>query len=140
MPQSRKRREKSLKPCRVLLVEDDDAFARALHVMLQADDRIEVVGRARDGHEGLDLADELRPDLVVMDVALPGMDGVEATRVLRERHPGLPVIALTGLEYEERALEVREAGAEEFLRKGRLEEDLSEIVLAVAAGERRPAG
>jgi DNA-binding NarL/FixJ family response regulator len=121
----------------VLLVEDDDAFAEALVELLEADRRIEVVGRARDGRAGIELADDLSPDLVLMDILLPVLDGIEATRAIRDRHPDLPVIALTGLEYEERALEVREAGADEFLRKGRLEADLVETVLQVAHG--RPA-
>ncbi len=119
-----------------MLVEDDDAFAQALGALLSTDGRIEVVGRARDGHEGVELADELGPDIVLMDVVLPLMDGVEATQEIRQRHPLLPIVALTGLEYEERALEVLEAGADDFLRKGRLDSDLVETVLSFAQRNR----
>jgi DNA-binding NarL/FixJ family response regulator len=118
----------------VLVVEDDDAFAETLRELLEMDGSIEVVGRASNGQEGIDLVDELAPDIVLMDVLLPVLDGIEATRAIREKHPSLPVIALTGLEYEERALEVLEAGADEFLRKGRLEADLVETVVAAAQG------
>jgi DNA-binding NarL/FixJ family response regulator len=135
MPESGKRR-RSFVPCRVLVVEDDDAFAEALAELLATDERIEVVGRARDGLAASELVDELDPDLVLMDVVLPLLDGVEATRAIRERHSSIPVVALTGLEYEERALEVREAGADEFLRKGRLDSDLTETVLSLARRRR----
>jgi DNA-binding NarL/FixJ family response regulator len=114
-------------------VEDDDTFATALTELLGTDGRIEVVGRARHGREGVELADELVPDLVLMDIGLPVMDGVAATRAIRGKHPDMPVVALTGWEYEERALEVLEAGAVDFLRKGRLDTDLTDTVLAIAA-------
>jgi len=121
---------------RVLIVEDDDGFATMLEELLQADRRITICGRARDGRGAIDLVDELRPDLVLMDIALPVMDGVQATREIVRRRPDLPVVALTGLEYEERALEVRDAGAVEFLRKGRIDVDLTEAVLAIVRGGR----
>ncbi len=122
---------------RVLVVEDDDSFAEALTGRLEADGRLEVAGRARDGREGVELADALRPDVVVMDIALPVMDGVEATREIQRRRPSIAVVAITGWEYEERAIEVRDAGAVDFVAKGRLEPDLVEIVVAAAAQGRR---
>jgi CheY-like chemotaxis protein len=118
--------------CRVLVVEDDDHFVQALTELLEADGRIEVAGRALDGREGLALAEALRPDVVLMDIQLPLLDGIEATRQLRSRQPSLPVIAITGSEYEERALEVRQAGAVDYVRKGRLDPDLAEVILAAA--------
>ena len=116
--------------CRVLVVEDDDAFAEALTELLEADGRVELAGRARDGREGVELAHALRPDVVLMDIALPVMDGVEATREIRRRHPAMVVVAITGWEYEERALEVREAGAADYVRKDRLDPDLVTVLLA----------
>jgi CheY-like chemotaxis protein len=65
------------------------------------------------------------------------MDGVEATREIRRRQPTIPVVAITGSEYEERALEVRDAGAVDFVRKGRLDPDLVDIVVAAAHQRRR---
>jgi NarL family two-component system response regulator LiaR len=118
--------------CRVLVVEDDDLFVQALTELLEEDGRIEIAGRAFDGREGVALADALRPDVVLMDIQLPVMDGIEATRRLRRRHPSLPVVAITGSEYEERALEVRQAGAADYVRKGRLGPDLAEAILAAA--------
>ena len=122
---------------RVLVVEDDDSFAQAVRTLLEADGRLEVVGAARDGHEGVALAETLRPDVVLMDIVLPVMDGVEATREIRRRQPTLPVVGITGLAYEERALEVSDAGAVDFVDKSRLGPDLVEIVVAAADGRRR---
>jgi CheY-like chemotaxis protein len=136
MPHAR-RRQVSSHPRRVLVVEDDDSFAEALTELLEADGRLEVVGRARDGREGVELAEALRPDVVLMDIVLPVMDGVEATREIRRVQPTMPVVGMTGSEYEERALEVREAGAVDFVGKGRLDPDLVEIVLAAAHHRRR---
>lgn len=119
------------------MVEDDEAFAEALNDLLEADGRLEVAGRARDGREGVELADALRPDVVLMDILLPVMDGVEATREIRRRQPTIPVVGITGSEYEERALEVRDAGAVDFVGKGRLDRDLVEIVVAAAKRRRR---
>ena len=117
---------------RVLVVEDDQAFVDALAKLLEDDERLELVASARDAEEGIELVEREEPDVVLMDVGLPGIDGVEATRRIRKRHPGLPVVAMTGWEYEERALEVRHAGAADFVPKGRLELDLVEVLLSAA--------
>src|SRR6266508_1616430 len=131
------RRRQRSRRWRVLVVEDDDSFTQAVRTLLEADGRLEVVGAARDGREGLELAEAFRPDVVLMDIVLPVMDGVEATREIRRRQPTIPVVGITGSEYEERALEVREAGAVDFVGKGRLDPDLVEIVVAAAHHRRR---
>jgi DNA-binding NarL/FixJ family response regulator len=125
----------------LVMLEDDNAFAEALTELLEADGRIEVAGRAREGREGVDLVDALQPDVVLTDIALPVMDGVEATREILRRHPGMPVVAMTGWEYEERALEVREAGAVDYVSKSRLGPDLVEVLVAAARARRgAPSG
>jgi two-component system, NarL family, response regulator LiaR len=121
----------------VLVVEEDDSFAEALTELLEGDGRLEVVGRARDGREAIELAQALAPDAVLMDIVLPVMDGVEATREIRRRQPTIAVVGVTGSEYEERAFEVQDAGAVDFVRKGRLDPDLVEIVVAAARHRRR---
>ncbi len=137
MPHATGQRQVSSLPLRVLVVEDEDSLADALRELLEADGRLEVAGRARNGLEGVELAEALQPDVVLMDIMLPVMDGVEATREIRRRRPTLPVVAFTGSEYEERALEVRDAGAVDFVGKGRLDPDLVEIVVAAADRRRR---
>ena len=104
--------------------------------MLAAHGSFEIVGRARNGKEALELAEELRPDLVVMDVEMPVLDGVEATRLLRERMPQVPVLAISGHDYEERVLEIREAGAADYVRKARLGDELVDVAAALTARTR----
>jgi CheY-like chemotaxis protein len=109
---------------RVIVAEDDDAYLEVLSGVLEHDGRFEVVGRARNGNEVIDLAARLDADVVVMDIEMPVLDGVEATRVLRAREPDLPIVAISGHDYEERVFEIREAGAVDYVRKARIEEDL----------------
>ncbi len=104
--------------------------------VLERDQSLEVVGRARNGREALELAEELRPDLVVMDVEMPVLDGVEATRLLHERMPEVPVLAISGHDYEERVLEIRAAGAADYVRKARLQDELPAVAAALASGQR----
>jgi DNA-binding NarL/FixJ family response regulator len=122
---------------RVLLVEDDESFARALTKLVEADGRLEVAGTARDGREGVELAEALRPDVVLMDIVLPVMDGVEATREIRRRQPTIQVVGITGLAYEERARDVSNAGAVAFVDKSIFGPALIEIVVAAAQGRGR---
>jgi DNA-binding NarL/FixJ family response regulator len=114
------------------LVEDDDLFAQRLSELLGADGRFEIIGRARDGAGGVELASSLDPEVVLMDIGMPVMDGVEATRQIHAAHPSLPVVLISGLDYEEGALEGRAAGAVDYVRKGRIEADLAEAILTVA--------
>jgi two-component system nitrate/nitrite response regulator NarL len=124
---------------RVIVAEDDETFLDALEAVLDADGRFAVVGRARNGREAVELVAQLKPDLVVMDIEMPVMDGIEATRILRQRLPGLPVIAISGHDYEERVLEIRAAGADDYVRKARLEEELPTVAASlVSTVIRRP--
>jgi DNA-binding NarL/FixJ family response regulator len=119
---------------RILVAEDDEDFLGALAAALDDDPRFEVVGRARNGRECVDLARELSPDAVVVDIEMPFMDGVETTRTLHESTPDLPIVAISGHDYEERVLEIRTAGACDYVRKARLDEDLPAALAAVLDG------
>ena len=121
---------------RVIVAEDDDAYLEALSEVLEHDGRFEVVGRARNGNEVVDLAARLVADVVVMDIEMPVLDGVEATRLLRKREPDLPIVAISGHDYEERVLEIREAGAVDYVRKARIEDDLVLTLEALIAQHR----
>ena len=118
-------------PYRILVAEDDEEFLHLVVHLLEADGRFAVVGRAGNGREAIALAKRLRVDAVVMDVEMPVLDGVEATRLLQESSPGLPVVAISGHDYEERVLEIRDAGAADYVRKARLDEELADAVAAL---------
>jgi DNA-binding NarL/FixJ family response regulator len=118
---------------RIVVAEDDEEFLQALAAVLADDGRFDVVGRARNGHEAIDLAGRLEPDAVVMDIEMPVLDGVEATRRLREVAPDLPIVAISGHDYAERVLEIREAGAADYVRKSRLEDDLVAVLEALVS-------
>jgi DNA-binding NarL/FixJ family response regulator len=123
---------------RVIVAEDDDAFLLALSAVLESDGRFEVIGRARNGREAIDLVARLDADVVVMDIEMPVCDGVEATRLLHDQLPDLPVVAISGHDYEERVFEIREAGAVDYVRKARLAEDLVATLEAQIAAVRIP--
>ena len=129
----------SEKPYRILVAEDDESFLDVLETVLEASEEVVVVGRARNGREAVDLAERLQPDLVVMDIEMPVLDGVEATRIIKARTPGTPVVAISGHDYEERVLEIRHAGAGDYVRKARLEEELPAVVAALADRQRSNA-
>ena len=126
-------------PYRILVAEDDEAFLDALETALHAHGDFAVVGRARNGREAVELAEKLQPDLVVMDVEMPVLDGVEATRILHTRMPELPVLAISGHDYEERVLEIRAAGAADYVRKARLEDELLAVATALVTRQRSRA-
>jgi two-component system, NarL family, response regulator LiaR len=121
---------------RVLIADDDPAFLEALRVMLEFDERLEVVGEAYDGERATARAAELAPDVVVMDVVMPLMDGIEATRVIRSSQPDCRVVLISGSIFQERVgkgIEVaREAGASAYVLKSRAVLELAETVYAAA--------
>jgi two-component system, NarL family, response regulator LiaR len=120
---------------RILLAEDDEDFSAALEAVLAADGRFSVAGRARDGRQAVELAASLDVDAVVMDIEMPEIDGVEATRLLQIERPCLPVIAISGHDYDERVLEIRAAGAVDYVRKSRVDEELVDALAALLSRE-----
>jgi DNA-binding NarL/FixJ family response regulator len=105
---------------RVVLVDDDELFLESARAILSANEQIEVVGCARDGAESVRLVERLRPDLVLMDIGLPSIDGVEATRLIHERTPEMPIVMLTGHRGREQADAAADAGAIGYVHKDEL--------------------
>jgi two-component system, NarL family, response regulator LiaR len=122
-------------PVRVLVVDDHELFADALRLYLTRDRRICVVGVASSGQEAIDLALAENAEVVLMDIFMRGMDGLEATKRLRSIRPEANVIVLTGLSGEEVGPQVLEAGAVGYLHKGGIHDQVVDAVLRVAAGE-----
>jgi NarL family two-component system response regulator LiaR len=121
---------------RVLVVDDDPDFVEAAKVSLAADRRIEVVGGAASGEEAVRQAAALRPEVVAMDVVMPGLDGIEATRLIRKDQPECRVVLVSGSIFVDRGDEgdeaARAAGASAYVVKSRAVLDLAEVVVSVA--------
>jgi DNA-binding NarL/FixJ family response regulator len=107
-------------PFRVVVAEDDDQLAELITSLLDEDERFTVVARARTGDEAVELAGEHRPDIVVMDLGMPGCDGVEATRVIHSLNADQHVIVYTGSDEYGDVARTEEAGAHGFLHKDAL--------------------
>lgn len=122
-------------PIRIVIADDHAVVRQALHVMLEMEPEFTVIGEADDGEQALVLADEFHPDLVLMDIRMEGMDGVRATRLLREQHPEISVLILTGFGEDEVLLQAVEAGAQGFLLKDASAEEVKQAILRVVHGE-----
>jgi DNA-binding NarL/FixJ family response regulator len=121
---------------RVLVVDDDDLLAKAVEALLDSDPEIEHVGRARTGEEAIDLTARLAPDVVVMDVEMPGIGGLEATRRLSRGGSSAAVLVITGADVEAHVHTARESGALGYLPKTELSELLLPTIRAIARATR----
>jgi DNA-binding NarL/FixJ family response regulator len=122
-------------PVRVLLVDDQALFREALATLLEVRPEIEVVGEAGNGAEALDRVAELAPDVVLMDLHMPLLDGIGATRRLRVEHPAVRVLALTTFDDDEDVFAALRAGAVGYLLKDVASDRLVEALLAARRGE-----
>jgi NarL family two-component system response regulator LiaR len=120
---------------RVLVVDDHAVVREGLRTFLSLQDGIEVVGEAADGEQGVVEAERLRPDVVLMDLVMPRLDGVGAMRELRRRLPGARVIVLTSYAEDDRLLPAIQAGAAGYLLKNAQPRELARAVRAAHAGE-----
>ena len=120
---------------RVLIVDDDDLMRAGLRAVLAHDDSIQVVGDASDGNGGVAAARETAPDVVLMDIRMPGMDGIAATRELLATTHGSRVLVLTTFEHDAYVLGALRAGASGFLLKRTRPEQLIAAIHTIAAGE-----
>ena len=123
-------------PFRILVAEDTESFLDTIALVLENDKRFAVAGRARNGRDAIELAQRVDPDAVVMDIEMPVLDGVEATKLLKASAPELPIVAISGHDYEERVLEIRRAGADDYVRKARLADELPRVLLGLLSASR----
>jgi DNA-binding NarL/FixJ family response regulator len=121
-------------PIRVLIADDHPVVRAGLSLMLQTEPDLEVVGEAADGPAALQLAAALRPAVVLLDLEMPGMDGVEVIRRLSAEHPEIAVVVFTVFDTDERILTALQAGARGYLLKGAPREELFAAVRTVSAG------
>ena len=120
---------------KILLVEDHAIVRQGLRLILEQEQDIKVVGEAQDSEEAYRMAKELHPDIVVMDIALPGASGVEATRRIKEELPQVHIVALTVHSEDEYILAMLRAGAEGYLVKDSIAAELVHAVRAVSQGQ-----
>ena len=120
------------KPIRILIVDDHRLFAEALEVILASDGRIEIAGHAGTGEEAIEAARSSQPDVVLMDIAMPVMDGLEATRRIAEEVPGTAVLMLTGSNSRIDVDQAKQAGAAGYVTKDRIASELVGAILEVA--------
>ena len=120
---------------KVLLAEDHTIVRKGLHSLLEKEIGVEVVGEAEDGREAVRKAEKLQPDVVVMDIAMPGLNGLEATRQIKKRFPEMKIIILTVHANEEYVLQTLRAGASGYLVKKAAPADLIEAIQAVYKGD-----
>lgn len=121
---------------RVLIADDHPLFRAGVRQRLAAfADAIDVVGEASDGREAVDLACELQPDVVLMDIAMPNVNGIEATKRIKERQPHIGVLILTVYDDSQYVTALVEAGAAGYLLKTVEADELSRAILSVSAGE-----
>jgi DNA-binding NarL/FixJ family response regulator len=124
------------KPARILIADDQTLFRTGLARLLDEDSRVEVVGQAADGAEAVALALKLQPDVILMDLKMPNVDGIEATRQLVAADPSVRVLILTTFEADNYVIQALKAGARGYVLKDSLASAIVSSIVAVMAGER----
>lgn len=117
---------------RVLIADDHRLFAEALEAILGGEQRIEVVGHAGDGREAVRLSQELKPDVVLMDISMPVMDGIDAAKAIRAEDGGTRVLMLTGSNARADVDRARRAGAAGYVTKDRIAAELIDAIVEIA--------
>ncbi|MGL5061100.1 MAG: response regulator [Microcoleus sp.] len=125
---------KPANPLRILLVEDDELFRLGLQTRLQQEICLQVIAEAEDGEMAVELTQQHLPDVVVLDVGLPGIGGIEACRQIKQRHPEIPVLILTSHSQKSLIERLIAAGAQGYCLKGIAAENLVLAIRSVAAG------
>jgi DNA-binding NarL/FixJ family response regulator len=121
------------RPVRVLVADDEALFVDTVKALLAGDDRVEVVGTATNGQDAVDLATALVPDLTLMDISMPVLDGIEAARRIRLEHPSACILILTGSSIATDIDRARQAGVAGFLTKDRLGTQLVDAILELGS-------
>jgi DNA-binding NarL/FixJ family response regulator len=119
---------------RVLIADDHRLFAEALEAILAIDARIEIVGRASDGDEAVRLFNEVRPDIVLMDISMPVLDGIQAAQAIREADGKACILMLTGSNSRSDVDRARKAGAAGYVTKDKIAAELIDAIVQTAGG------
>lgn len=125
----------SSEPIRVMIVDEHDTVRRALSLFFRINTDLELVGEARDGEEAISVCEMVQPDVVLMDLVMPGLDGTTATRIIRQRWPRVQVLALTSFQDHDLVSDVLRAGAIGYLLKNVSGSDLARAIRAARVGK-----
>ena len=128
---------KKKNPIRLMLVDDHPAFRKGLAALVESEPDLEVVAQCGDGRQSLELFRQARPDVVLMDLRLPGLGGVEAILAIRKEFPDARLIVLTTFDTDEDIFRAIQSGAKSFLLKDTPEDELAATIRAAHAGEQR---
>jgi DNA-binding NarL/FixJ family response regulator len=120
---------------RVLIADDHALFRYGMRAMLQSDPQFEVVGEVGTGEEAVELSAELKPDVILMDIQMPGLNGLEATRRIKRNEPGIGVVVVTMFEEDDSVFAAMRAGARGYVLKGADADEVVRVLKAVAEGE-----
>ncbi|MBL8165726.1 MAG: response regulator transcription factor [Anaerolineae bacterium] len=122
-----------MNPIRVMIVDDHDVVRRGLAIFLQSFDDLELVGQASNGYEALEVCREVNPDIILMDLKMPEMDGIAATRAIRREHPHVQIVALTSFRDDDSVQAMMDAGAIGYLMKNSSIDELARTILSVSS-------
>ena len=120
---------------RVIIADDHAVVREGTRKILDQEEDIHVLAEANNGEEVVRLADELKPDVILMDISMPVMDGIEATRIIKEKHPGITILILTAYDDDQFIFSLLEAGAAGYLLKNIHHHELVEAIRSVYSGE-----
>lgn len=127
-------RRKRVEPIKVLIVDDQPLICDGIAKLLEGEREIEVIGRAYSGKEAIEIADKLKPDVILMDIRMPGMDGIEATKVIKTSNPSIQIIAISVYEEDELIMQMFQAGAVGYILKDISLENLVKAIKNVYKG------
>lgn len=122
-----------MNPIRVMIVDDHDVVRRGLAIFLQSFDDLQLVGQASNGYEAIEVCREVTPDIILMDLKMPEMDGIAATRAIRREHPNVQVVALTSFRDDDSVQSMMDAGAIGYLMKNSSIDELARTILSVSS-------
>lgn len=127
-----------MEPIRVMIVDDHDVVRRGLSIFFQAFDDLALVAEASNGQEAVELCGQVHPDVVLMDLVMPEMDGISATKIIRSRYPNIQIIALTSFRDDESVEAMMQAGAIGYLLKNTSIDELANTILTAHRASTSP--
>src|SRR5665647_221608 len=122
-------------PIKVMIVDDHNLVREGLKAVFSQGDEIEVIGEAGSGEEAIEMVDKVKPDVILMDISMPGMNGIQATKLIRDKHPDAKIVILTMLDQEGYVYEAIKAGATGYMLKSTSSDELVNAIQTVNDGK-----